>query len=260
MKKHDSINDISPILRGWEYEEEDSEKNIRRVRMPNGREVLQVRLPLGIEQYEVHGRPDGLRPEGFDSWLDHYSHLAHVYGREFVLDDESCERLHAEGILFYYRYLRFFQLQDYRLCMRDTGRNLRLLEFVRCHAGKQEHVEMLDQYRPYILRMQVMSKALLQLKEREDYRGALRILKNGLKEIENLEEIPNNEIFEFERNRSVQSLQDLIDQIDRQAQIQAPPSKREKLERELEKAVEKENYERAAVLRDMLRRLDRKEA
>jgi hypothetical protein len=256
MKEPHSSDDISAILRRWGYQDEDAEKNIRRVRMPNGREVLQVRLPLGIEQYELHGRPDGLKPEGFESWFELYHHQANVYGREFVLDDESCSRLHSEGMLYYYRYLRLFQIQDYELCLRDTSRNLRLLEFVKSHAGKQEHVDMLCQYRPYILRMQIMSRALMRIKEREDCRGALRILKKGLEEIRSLPEIPGNEIFQFEQSRSISSLDDLIRQIERQAHVQAPLTRKEKLLKQLEEAVVKEDYERAALIRDKLRRID----
>ena len=258
MKDKKGLEDISPILRHWSYDDDDSEENIRRLRMPSGREVMQVRLPLGVEQYEMNGRPDGLKPEGSESWLHHYRHQATIYGREFVLDDESCARLQAEGILYYYRYLRFFQIQEYELCMRDTSRNLQLLDFVRSHAGRKEHVETLDQYRPYILRMQLMAKALLRLKEREDYRGALRILKEGLESIKGLPEVPGNEIFQYERTRSLHSLEDLIGQIEIQASVHCPPTRREKLQTELQTAVDDENYERAALLRDKLRKLNAK--
>ena len=206
----------------------------------------------------MNGRPDGLKPEGSESWLHHYRHQATIYGREFVLDDDSCARLAAEGILYYYRYLRFFQIQEYELCMRDTSRNLQLLDFVKRHAGRNEHIETLDQYRPYILRMQLMSRALLRLKESEDYRGALRILKEGLETIKVLPEILGNEIFQYERTRSVHSLEDLIGQIEMQASVHCPPTRREKLETQLQSAVDNEDYERAAFLRDKLRKLDAK--
>ena len=74
------------MLRGWKYDEEN---NVRRFRTKAGREILQVRLPLGIEQYELNGRPDGLKPEGHESWLDMYREQSEVYGREFVLDDDA---------------------------------------------------------------------------------------------------------------------------------------------------------------------------
>ncbi|MEC9352291.1 MAG: DNA helicase UvrBC, partial [Planctomycetota bacterium] len=65
--------DISKILQDWKYGDDD---HVRRVTTASGDEVLQVRLPLGIEQYELEGRPDGLRPQGEESWFHHYSSQA----------------------------------------------------------------------------------------------------------------------------------------------------------------------------------------
>ena len=54
--------DLRQILKAWPY---DPEHDARIVRGDDGRELLQVRTPLGIEQYEMDGRPDGLRPLEF---------------------------------------------------------------------------------------------------------------------------------------------------------------------------------------------------
>ena len=48
------------------------EDDARIIHGENGREVLQVRTPLGIEQYETEGRPDGARPHGMESSLEHH--------------------------------------------------------------------------------------------------------------------------------------------------------------------------------------------
>ena len=252
MKKsgngNSSLDDLSSLLRGWKYDEDN---NVRRFRTKAGREVLQVRLPLGVEQYELNGRPDGLKPEGHDSWLDMYREQSEVYGREFVLDDDALERLVNEGLLFYHRYLLFFQIQEFELCVRDTSRNLRLLEFVNSHAGKQEHVEVLEQYRPYIKGMQGMARALHKVKELSDFRSAIRILRQGRETVENLDPLPDNEIFEFERSRALMKIGDLLDQLEKQM----PQSLSEKLETKLQRAIEDEDYELAAELRDRLNSL-----
>jgi hypothetical protein len=250
MKKsgneNSSRDDLSSMLRGWKYDEEN---NVRRFRTKAGREILQVRLPLGIEQYELNGRPDGLKPEGHESWLDMYREQSEVYGREFVLDDDALEQLVNEGLLFYHRYLLFFQIQEFELCVRDTSRNLRLLEFVNSNAGKEEHVEVLEQYRPYIKGMQVMARALHKVKELSDFRSAIRILRQGQDAVEGLEPLPENEIFEFERSRALVKINDLLQQLERQV----PQSLTEKLETKLNKAIEEEDYELAAELRDRLK-------
>jgi hypothetical protein len=61
--------DLRRLLAGWAYRENE---NLRVVRGDDGREILQVRLPLGIEQLELIGRPDGQRPYGRASVLDHH--------------------------------------------------------------------------------------------------------------------------------------------------------------------------------------------
>ena len=236
------------MLRRWEYDEN---RPVRRIKAGDGREVLQVRLPLGIEQYEINGRPDGKRPEGYESWLRCYQQRALLFGPEFVLSDKDCERLQTEGLLYYYRYLIFFQIGEYSLCARDTARNLRLLDFVSKHAARREAAEGLEQYRPYILRMNVMARTLRRVKERGDVRGAIKRLEEGMEAIRRLPAIEENPVFDFERERSIKSIQDLI----RQFRSQLPVSKRDLLKKEMDEAIKREDYERAATLRDQLRRL-----
>jgi hypothetical protein len=109
----DSI-DLRKILQGWPY---DSENDARIVDGEDGRDILQVRTPLGIEQYEMDGRPDGDRPHGAESALEfHMSRLekAKVEGWEadFELSLCDCSELFNEGIFYYFRYVRLFQLKD----------------------------------------------------------------------------------------------------------------------------------------------------
>lgn len=244
--------DISSLLQDWAYQEEKEDKNIRRIQGQNGREILQVRLPLGVEQYEIHGRPDGVKPEGFESWLDHYYFLAQQYGQEFLLDQQALERLCNESLLYYNRYLLFFQIQEFELCIRDTSRNLRLLKFISEYAEDAKQLEFLEQYRPYILRMQIMAKALLKVKRDQDIPGALRLLRGGIDSINELPEMPENEIFDFEKARSLRSLQELISQLEEQV----PVTEEDELKEELDRAIEREDYERAARIRDQLAQLD----
>jgi hypothetical protein len=239
--------DIGGILRKWRYEEG---RTVRRVRTASGREVIQVRLPLGIEQYEMNGRPDGKRPEGQESWLVCYEKKALALGREFVLDSKDCERLQSEGILYYSRYLVFFQVGDYALCARDTSRNLRLLDFVTRYARKED-CEPLEQYRPYILRMHIMSRVLLRLKTGKDVRRAVLSLRKGVAAVKALPPLENSTIYEFERERSVKSLEDLI----RQLESQLPVSKRDALQKKMAEAISREDYETAASIRDQIRKL-----
>jgi hypothetical protein len=245
MRRND---DISAILKRWEYE---TARTVRRIRTTGGREVLQVRLPLGVEQYEISGRPDGKRPEGYESWLRYFQQKARIFGREFVLNEKECDDLQAEGLLFYYRYLLFFQIGEYLLCARDTSRNIRLLDFVGKHAAKPEYCEGLEQYRPYILRMNIMARTLHKLQEEKNVRKAIRDLEHGSEAIRRLPGLEGNSIFELERKRSMKSLEDLIEQL----RSQLPTSKRESLEKEMQEAISREDYEKAATIRDQLKQM-----
>jgi len=247
MRKTD---DISAFLRRWEY---DSDRTVRKIRTAKGKEVLQVRLPLGIEQYAVNGRPDGKRPEGHESWLQAYQRKSRIFGREFVLDSKDCERLANEGILFYHRYLVFFQIGEYALCARDTARNLRLLDFVTRFAARRENAESIEQYRPYITRMHIMSRALHRLEMDKDIRSAIRRLEHGIRSIRDLPSLDGSSVFDVERDRSIKSLKDLIHQL----QEQLPVSKKDLLKRAMEEAISREDYEKAASIRDQIRRLSR---
>ena len=58
----------------------DAEKNIRLGRGADGREIILVRQPMGLEQYEADGRPDGTRAQGMETLLD--LHRARIHAAE----------------------------------------------------------------------------------------------------------------------------------------------------------------------------------
>ena len=60
--------DLRHLLESWPF---DPENDARIVRAEDGREILQVRTPVGIEQFEMDGRPDGARPHDQESVLEY---------------------------------------------------------------------------------------------------------------------------------------------------------------------------------------------
>jgi len=243
--------DLRDWLRDWPY---DPERNARIVRGSDGREIMQVRTPLGIEQLELQGRPDGLRPHNAESALDFYQAKfdrlsAQGKADAFHLSPSECAELFEEGTLVYLRYLHLFQLRDWPRAIRDTDRNLRLFDFVHEHARREEDRHHLEQWRPYLLRMNAIARSMLEW-ENGRHTAALQIARDAITRIEALPE-QENETFQYERQRSLEALQDLIQQIE---QTQ-PLSEMELLERELHQAVEAEEFERAATLRDRIRLL-----
>lgn len=241
--------DLTEMLRSWPY---DPEQNLRIVSVEDGRQVLQVRLPLGIEQYELDGRPDGKRPYDKESFVEELqdrvaAHVAH-YGSdaEFDLGHQECVELHSEGMLFYYRYLLLFQLNDFERVTRDTDHNLHLCRLLEKYCSNEEDRNAVLQFKPYIVRMNAMARAMISI-QNEVRDVARKVLANAIEEIESLEEI-ESPAFQFERIRSVNYLQSALQQIDEEA---VGPT--QELEKELQRAVDEENYERAAEIRDRLR-------
>lgn len=243
------------LLQSWPY---DAENTLRIVRGGDGREVLQVRLPLGVEQLEMEGRPDGLRPHGKESALDYQLERltqAKAKGKlsTFELSGEDCAELFNEGTLYYFRYLHCFQLKRWPCSVRDTARNLKLFDLVKRYAAREEDQEYLEKWRPYLVRMNAVARAMIELED-HDYPGAIAIVTEAAKTIEALPEL-DEETFKFERKRSLLALQELAVQIEKTR----PLSEIERLEKELKKAIAKQEFERAAALRDRLRALRKEE-
>jgi len=240
--------DLSEILKEWPY---DPERNVRRVTRADGREWIQVRLPLGIEQFELDGRPDGRRPRRKESWLEYYlQRLKAQPEGERRLEPPDCARLIEEGVLYYYRYLLLFQLGDYDRVIRDTTRNLQMLDLIQKYAVDEDDKVRIAQYQPYIVRMLASARAMKLAGEgRVD--EAKQVIEDAILEIESLPEVPVP-TFAFERRRSLTVLRGMLGEM----KEQQAPSEIEQLRARLRAAVEAEDYERAAKLRDFLRRME----
>jgi hypothetical protein len=243
--------DLREWLDDWPY---DAENVVRIVRVSDGREIMQVRTPLGIEQYELEGRPDGQRPHGMQSVLDyHLSCLAKLKESDeedtFLLRSEECSELFDEGVIYYCRYLHLFQIKDWERTIRDTARNLRLFDFIHRYGARQEDRMQLEQWRSYVIRMNAIAKAML-LSDAQDFDGAQKIVKRAIASIESLPAMDNPN-FAFERKRSLEALKEVAVELI----TNRPQSKLERLEQELRQAVESQEFERAAELRDKIRAL-----
>ena len=250
----DSV-DLRRILKSWPY---DPGNDLRVVRGGDGRELLQVRTPLGIEQYEMDGRPDGARPHELESAMDYYFQRleeARAAGNEadFDLSPSDCAELFNEGTLYYFRYVRLFQLKDWARTVRDTARNLRVFDFVHRYARREEDRLFLEKWRPYIIRVNSSAAALVEL-DRRDYDAAQTIAQGAIRKLETLEDL-DDETFKFERDRSLKAMRELSAQI----QKSRPLSELEQLEKQLRRAIERQEFERAAQLRDRIRALKKQQ-
>lgn len=250
------MQDLTRILEDWQY---DTEQNVRIIIAEDGRSVLQVRLPLGIEQYEMEGRPDRREPHGFQTVLafteDRLRRHIVENGSDagFEITVEDAEELQAEGILFYYRYLLLYQLQYFDLVVRDTEHNVHLCDLLERYCPDEEARNAVLQFRPYILRMNAAARAM-GIQHSTIDGDAVHVLTEAIATIEGLEEI-DTPAFQFEQVRSANYLRSMLRSITDGDDSTASPDG--SLHDELRDAIDREDYERAAHLRDQIRDSDR---
>lgn len=243
--------DIGRILKDWPYQP--GEVNVRTIVGNDGKEKIQLRLDLGILQMETSGRPDGERPHGRESLLEYYhdlldQHIERFDSDEgFQLDEEACELLRSEAVMYYHRYLACFVLGDYPSVQRDTRRNLQLFDFCAEYAADETDQIILEQYRPYVLMMYTRARSRIALKNNRP-RQALAVVKRGIRDIRDFYE-------HFEQEEQVESSNELAVLYAMAGEIEPliPADPRERLHKELRKAIDEERYEDAARIRDRLR-------
>ncbi len=166
--------DLRDCLQSWPY---DAENNVRIGRGADGREIILVRRPMGIEQYEADGSPDGRRMHGEETVLA--SHQARMNTAEqthspiaWELDVETCAELFDEAGAYHDRLVLLFRLQDWTRAGRDAAQVLRLLDTVRQHARCAEDRVQLESSRPHLTRIHAVTRAMLLL-DNGQYQEAL---------------------------------------------------------------------------------------
>jgi hypothetical protein len=246
--------DLGPVLRGWDFEP--GRTNVRLIRTGDGSRAIQVRLELGILQLAFDGRPDGLRPHGAESLLDWVqvrleAHVArHGSTEGFRISPRDCDALRDEGVQYYHRYVALFALEEYEGVVRDTRRNLRLFDLCREFGTSQADRTVLEQYRPFVTMMRARAEAALALRI-QSAPAALAAVDRALAELrEHFEQ--GGSANGFDQSNEVMLLRGMRDAL----VPRLPVSQRSELEDRLKRAIEAENNELAAILRDELRQME----
>jgi hypothetical protein len=246
--------DISDLLDNWPF---NPQNNLRIITIAHDKQVLQVRKPMGLEQYDLEGRPDGQKPFGKESVLaefldrqDQYVR-AHNSDKGFELSHDDSVLLQEEAVFNYYRYLLLFQLGDMERTVRDTDHNLKICELVAKYCPIEEDRDQLLQYKPYILRINAVARSMIAMKQQLTT-VAKEIVQDAITEIKNLPDI-NNMTFQFEKIRSLNYLKVTLSQFDGSNE----DSMHDQLQLELKDALKIEDYERAAELRDKIKEIQK---
>jgi hypothetical protein len=250
--------DLTRILNDWPYDPD--HLNVRYVDGEDGERHIQVRLDLGILQMRTEGRPDGLRPFGCDSLLEfHEGRLDEAMGSargdseepsaRFSLTPEECQGLRDEAVQYYHRYMALHMLEDFEGVVRDTTRNLRVLDLCARHAATEADRAALEQFRPYIMMMRARAMASQAIKDNLP-KAALLAIEEGLDALKQ-HFAASGEPNGFDQSAEVEMLRGMRDAL----LPKLPVSQKAELRQRLALALERENYKLAAILRDELNQL-----
>ena len=242
--------DIGDIMDQWPYRS--GQITARRINGADGVEKIQLRLDLGILQMNARGRPDGQRPHGCDSLLEHYrkqleSQIAEAGSDEgFTLDERACELLRSEAVMYYHRYLAEFVLEDYSSVARDTARNLALMDFCAQYAQDASDRYVLEQYRPYVLMMNTRAEAQILVRDQRP-KAALGVIEEGVEKIKGFFQ-------RFEHPHMADESTELVMLRALAGEIEGgiPKDPIQELRDAMAQAISDERYEEAADLRDRI--------
>jgi len=254
-------DDISKVLENWDYRL--GRVDARRVKGEGGVEKLQLRIDLGLLQMNAQFRPDGKRPFGHPTLLDHFlirleRHREKHGGEDddFSINPDECAKLQQEAIQYHHRSICNFELEDYEAVERDTEHILELLDFVQDYAVEDEIGQSFQQFRPQTIMMQIRAVGTELIAE-NNYDDAIKEITGAIEELNQFyTEMGREEL--VDSSMEVHSLREWLKDVEKEAADKKPMTEGEKLQHKLDKAIEQEDYEAAAKLRDQLNKLDDK--
>ncbi|HLJ96799.1 MAG TPA: UvrB/UvrC motif-containing protein [Gemmataceae bacterium] len=239
--------DIDAAMKGWEYRP--GVIQARLVQASDGRQVIQMRVDLGLLQIETTGRPDGTRPHGCATYFEYLRQQARVAdrgGQGFVLSEEQCEEADREFMQFYHRRICWIALHNYSEAIADADHTLAFMSFVRDHSPSEEYTQAHEQYRSFVLFHRTQAAATLAV-DQKNPEGALDAIHDGLEKLRACFAAYGAEEH-MEEDLMVQQLRKMDESLRRRHKIEAT------LQEQLAEAVANEQYETAAKLRDELRK------
>ena len=239
---------LDHLLSEWPYEF--GQASARLISGSDGRDLVQLRVDLGVLQLEASGRPDGLRPGGCDTYYDHLMSLAFQEGEAFELNEDRCIQIDREFMQYFHRRIAWLALRAFSRAIADADHTLALMDFSSAHSSDTEWAEMHEQYRPFVLFHRTQAAALVEL-ERNQAAAAVAAIDDGNERLRKVFEA-HDALDEFDDSQLALKLQELKQAIAEHFEL------RPTLAQQLAEAIAAEQYELAARLRDKLGRQRRK--
>ncbi len=250
--------DIDEALHGWPYEPDPGEVIAREVRARDGRNVLQIRIELGLLQLEVEGRPDGVRPHSFATYLDYLRHRSTTRSSTlgqaktpWTMSPEHCAETDREFAQFYHRRVAWLTIQRYDKALIDADHSIALMDFVRKHAGDPEYVASHERFRGLVLFHKTQAGAALAL-ERRKPDEAIDAVREGMERLAEHQQSIASDAEDAPNETLIEQLRVLEREIRKNFAVEKT------LREQLDEAVAEEDYELAARLRDQIKARSRR--
>ena len=250
--------DIDELLQEWPFDP--ANINVRLLESRQ-REVLQMRVDMGILQLETEGRPDGIRPNNANTYYDFLQKKAAGDSANFQLDEEDCIEIDREFVQFYHRRVCWLQLKKFSNAVRDADHTLGLMDFCKEFSPDEQWTISHEQYRPFVLYHRTQAAALSRIDvdldeehdEEVDSTAESRAAAELAIEEVNIGMSKLRELFveyeaedQFEEDELVERL------IEFREGLRSKYDAGATLKEQLNAAIDNEDYEAAADLRDRL--------
>lgn len=234
---------LDDLMAKWAFDP--ATLNVRLIKGKDGRDVIQMRVDMGILQLETTGRPDGEQYQGHETVLD-YLHQRLLEAPDHQLTDQECLDVDREFMQFYHRRICWLRLQFYHRAVMDADHTLRLMDVTEKMSPDEEWTGSHEQYRPFVLFHRTQADALGKLEE-ATAEEAVQAINAGLETMRAFFEKHDAEEH-FETDELVVRLVELRESLRSEYAVG------QTLKEQLAEAVEHEQYELAAQLRDELSR------
>lgn len=246
--------DLDELLSDWDCAGD--EVCARLICGEDGDELVQMRVDLGVLQMFLRGRPDGTRYRGLPSVYEYFQHEKNAGD---ALTDEDWRELHRELQQHNYRRLALSALAEDALRAQDCARGRAYLQrslgdIERCLAilhELQENEEQWESPLAVLLPTLVFNRArlLARLRIAENrHDEAVEEIERGIRELREALAEAGVEEERCEQNPALAYLDQMGQRLREQHGITLT------LRERLDAAIEQEDFEAAARLRDELRR------
>lgn len=258
-RQPDMMEDLSYILKGWEYDPTDERANVRTVIGADGELKVQLRVRFGVLEFCADGVPEG----GGESHLDTlHRELASYRARKgseegFEINAMRTAQASQELMDYYQRRVCFFMLGDYRRAMRDAEHNLELMATLRKFSVDHEAAFSHDRYRAFVMMDRARAAAMLAV-EQDDMDRAVGELDDAMSSITDFyKEYSQEDLIEV--SKEIDVLKNLKEDLRKDYNIPLSDTEHiEALRQEQVRAIAHQEYEKAARLRDEIAELEKR--